>query len=70
MCMETELESLEKKINQLLRLYQDTQQENIKLRQQLSEIDARNKKLTERINIAADKLETILIKISERKNDY
>ncbi len=68
--METELESLEKKINQLLRLYQDTQQENIKLRQQLSEIDARNKKLTERINIAADKLETILIKISERKNDY
>ena len=68
--METELESLEKKINQLLRLYQAKQLENMILRQQLSEIDARNKKLTERINIAADKLETILIKISERKNDY
>ncbi|MBA2484372.1 MAG: hypothetical protein H0V39_08140 [Nitrosomonas sp.] len=65
--METELESLEKKINQLLRLYQDTQLENTKLRQQLSEIDIRNKKLTERVNIAADKLETILIKISESK---
>lgn len=65
--MDTELESLEKKINQLLRLYQDTQLENTKLRQQLSEIDTRNKKLTERVNIAADKLETILIKISECK---
>ena len=65
--MDTELESLEKKVNQLLRLYQNKQLENIKLRQQLSETDTRNKKLTERINIAADKLETILIKISESK---
>lgn len=60
--MDTELESLEEKINQLLRMYQDTQLENIKLRQQISETDTTNKKLTEKINIAADKLETMLIK--------
>lgn len=60
--MDTELESLEEKINQLLRMYQDTQLENIKLRQQISETDTTNKKLAEKINIAADKLETMLIK--------
>ncbi|GJL72076.1 MAG: hypothetical protein NMNS01_12750 [Nitrosomonas sp.] len=65
--MNTELESLEKKVDQLLRLYQDTQLENIKLRQKLSETDTKNKKLAEKVNIAADKLETILIKISEKK---
>lgn len=65
--MNTELESLEKKVDQLLRLYQDTQLENVKLRQKLSETDTKNKKLAEKINIAADKLETILIKISEKK---
>jgi regulator of replication initiation timing len=65
--MDTELESLEKKVDQLLRLYQDTQLENVKLRQKLSETDTKNKKLAEKINIAADKLETILIKISEKK---
>lgn len=65
--MDTELESLEKKINRLLRLYQNTQLENFKLRQKLSETDTKNRKLAEKINVAADKLETILIKISENK---
>ena len=65
--MNTELESLEKKVDRLLRLYQDTQLENIKLRQKLSETDIKNKRLAEKVNIAADKLETILIKISEKK---
>jgi regulator of replication initiation timing len=60
--MDTELESLEEKINQLLRMYQDTQLENVKLRQKISETDTTNKKLTEKINIAADKLEMMLIK--------
>jgi cell division protein ZapB len=60
--MDTELESLEKKVDQLLRMYQAKQLENIILRQQLSETDTENQKLTERINIAADKLETILVK--------
>ena len=60
--MDTELESLEEKINQLLRMYQDTQLENVKLRQKISETNTKNKKLTEKINIAADKLEMMLIK--------
>ena len=60
--MDTELESLEKKVDQLLRMYQDKQLENIILRQQLSETDTKNKKLTAKIDIAADKLEAIMIK--------
>ena len=60
--MDTELESLEKKVDQLLRMYQDKQLENVILRQQLSETDTKNKKLTAKIDIAADKLEAIMIK--------
>ena len=63
--MDTELESLEKKVDQLLRMYQDKQLENVILRQQLSETDRKNKKLTAKIDIAADKLEAIMVKNSQ-----
>jgi len=60
--MDTELESLEKKVDQLLHMYQAKQLENMILRQQLSETDTENQKLTEKIDIAADKLEAIMVK--------
>lgn len=60
--MDTELESLEKKVDQLLHMYQAKQLENMILRQQLSETDTENQKLTEKIDIAADKLEEIMVK--------
>ena len=60
--MDTELESLEKKVDQLLHMYQAKQLENMILRQQLSETDTENQKLTEKIDIAADKLVAIMLK--------
>ncbi len=58
--MESELKFLEKEVLRLVRLYQDTCTENSKLRQQLAETSARNKKLTEKIHIASGRLEILL----------
>lgn len=65
--MDTQIESLEKKVNQLLRIHQHTQQENSKLREQLSKTKTKNRKLTEKIQTAADKLEVLLTKIPDNK---
>ncbi len=58
--METELKSLEEKVHQLVRLYQDTCTENNLLRQQLADTSAKNEKLSEKIHIAANRLELLL----------
>jgi len=58
--METELKSLEEKVHRLMRLYQDTCIENNQLRQQLADTSARNEKLSEKIHIAASRLEILL----------
>ncbi len=58
--METELKSLEEKVHNLVRLYQDTCIENGELRQQLADTSAKNEKLTEKIHIAASRLEILL----------
>lgn len=58
--MESELKFLEKEVHRLLHLYQDTCAENNKLRQQLTETNARNEKLTEKIHIASSRLEILL----------
>lgn len=59
--METELKSLEEKVLLLLRLYQDTRTENNQLRKELADTYAQNEKLNEKIHIAADRLETLLL---------
>ena len=61
--MESELKSLEKKIFLLLRLYQDTCIENNKLRKELADTLAQNEKQKKKIHIAADRLETLLLKL-------
>ncbi|GJL74867.1 MAG TPA: hypothetical protein PKM20_04705 [Nitrosomonas sp.] len=58
--MNSELKFLEEEVHQLVRLYQDTCIENTKLRQQITETNARNEKLTEKIHIASSRLEILL----------
>jgi cell division protein ZapB len=63
--MESELNSLEEKIDQFVRLCQQLRSENIQLRQQLAGATSENKHLTEKIDVAASRLEAILAQIPE-----
>lgn len=63
--METELKSLEEKIFLLLRLYQDMRMENNELRKELADTHAQNEKLNEKIYVAADRLETLLLNMPD-----
>ena len=65
--MNSNLKSLEEKVNRLLCLYQDARTENVELRTQLSQSSAENEKLTEKIQVAANRLETLLTNIPESK---
>ena len=65
--METELKSLEDKVFQLLRLYQDTTTENSKLRKELADTHAHCEKLNEKIHVAVDRLETLLLNIPDNE---
>jgi len=65
--MESELKFLEEEIHQLMRLYQDTCIENLKLRQQIAETCARNEKLTEKIHITSSRLEILLKHIPDNE---
>lgn len=61
--MESELNSLEEKINQFVRLCQQLRLENIQLRQQLASTASENKHLAEKISAATDRLEALLTQI-------
>ncbi|MDN5753920.1 MAG: hypothetical protein L0H15_11715 [Nitrosospira sp.] len=61
--MESELQSLEEKIDQFVRLCQQLRSENIRLRQQLAGAASENKHLTEKISTAASRLEALLTQI-------
>ena len=63
--MESELNSLEEKINQFVRLCQQLRSENIQLRQQLAVTISENKHLTEKISSATSRLESLLAHIPE-----
>ena len=65
--MNSNLKSLEEKVNQLLCQYRDVRTENVELRTQLSQSSAENEKLTEKIQVAANRLETLLTNIPETK---
>jgi len=65
--METELKSLEEKIFLLLRLYQDMRMENNELRKELADTYAQNEKLNEKICVAADRLETLLLNMPDNE---
>ncbi|MXS81723.1 hypothetical protein [Nitrosomonas oligotropha] len=65
--METELKSLEDKVFQLLRLYQDKSTENKKLRKELADSHAHCEKLNEKIHVTVDRLETLLLNIPDNE---
>ena len=58
--METELKSLEQKLNQFVELCQRLRTDNHELRQQLASALSENKQLTDKIGTASDRLETLL----------
>ena len=66
-CMETELKSLEQKLNQFVELCQRLRTDNQQLRQELASALSENKQLTEKIGTAGDRLETLLLQIPEEE---
>ena len=58
--METELKSLEQKLNQFVELCQRLRTDNQQLRQQLASALSENKELSEKIGTASDRLESLL----------
>jgi cell division protein ZapB len=63
--MESEISSLEGKINQLVQLCQRLRKDNNDLRQELAASQSDNKQLSEKISNAKERLETILSRIPE-----
>ncbi len=58
--METELKSLEQKLNQFVELCQRLRTDNQQLRQELAAALSENKQLAEKIGTASDRLESLL----------
>ncbi len=54
-----ELDSLENKLAQLVARYQSTREENLRLRQQVLALEDANKQLSERVNEARARVETL-----------
>ena len=63
--METELKSLEHKINQCVELCQRLRVDNQQLRQQLASAVSQNRQLEEKIGGAATRLESLLSQLPE-----
>ena len=63
--MESELDTLEEKIAQFVRLCQQLRTENIQLRQQLAVTTSHNRLLVEKMGAAASRLEILLTRIPE-----
>ncbi len=63
--MESELIALEEKINQFVQLCQRLRAENVQLRQQLVTVVNENRQLSEKVNGAKLRLETLLNQIPE-----
>ena len=65
--METELRSLEQKLNQFVELCHRLRTDNQQLRQELASALNQNKQLTEKIGTASDRLETLLLQLPEEE---
>ncbi len=65
--METELKSLEQKLNQFVELCHRLRTDNHELRQQLASALNDNKQLNEKIGTASDRLETLLHQLPEEE---
>ena len=65
--MESELKSLEQKLNQFVELCQRLRTDNQQLRQELASALSENKQLTEKIGTASDRLESLLLQLPEEE---
>ena len=63
--MDTELKGLEEKLGQPIELCQRLRAENNKLRQDLAASVNANKRLTDKVELAANRLEGVLAKLPE-----
>ena len=63
--MEAELTALDDKISQLLHLTQKLRKDNSQLRQNLASVQSENKLLSEKVNTAKARLETMLAQIPD-----
>jgi cell division protein ZapB len=63
--MEAELTALDDKISQLVLLTQKLRKDNSQLRQQLASLQSENKRLSEKMDAAKNRLEGLLAQIPE-----
>lgn len=63
--MQAELDALEHKLTQLLERYQATREENIRLRQQVVNLENSNKQLSDRLVEARDRMESLFNQIPD-----
>ncbi len=66
--MKAELKSLQEKTLKLVILYRKTHQENSRLRKELVDTQSQNKKLNEKITTATQRLEKLLLNISDNES--
>lgn len=65
--MKAELESLEDKVLLLIQLYRDARVENNQLREALATSYAQCDALSEKMHVAADRLETLLLALPDNE---
>ena len=63
--MEAELTALDDKISQLVLLTQKLRKDNSQLRQHLASVQSENKRLSEKVDAAKTRLESLLAQIPE-----
>jgi cell division protein ZapB len=63
--MEAELTVLDDKINQLVQLTQKLRKDNSQLRQNLASVQSENKRLSDKVNAARNRLESLLTQIPD-----
>jgi cell division protein ZapB len=63
--MQAELTTLDDKISQLVQLTQKLRRDNSQLRQTLASAQSENKRLSEKVNVAKARLETLLAQIPD-----
>lgn len=63
--MKNELDSLEQKLGQLVRLSQRLRAENQQLRQALAEVESKHRQCTDKVNAAKTRLQKLLINLPE-----
>ena len=61
--MDAEIKALEEKIAQFIELNHRLRADNLALRQELAQAQGENKRLSEKIDLAKDRLESLLSKI-------